>query len=326
MDNGSKCHISKQGTNRRRKFEFKFKFEFKDGNNVIDIMLNRKKCYYSTNAITFIKSNGKTYSKAIKDLEKIAKEQLQLEKDNKVSMMISSSIQLDYVINENFYNSKNVPTWDFNFDEKEKEKYVKEYRYLDTADDKIRKFKTYDFLSHLRSGLDFNKTNQKTWQPRPIDKINFKLIDNDTKIAVRLDASQDLNFKKYMYEWDNTIMVYSYFNRKWYKSLGGWITIVHRLIYGIWAVDKKVVNDFIRQDVANYFLKEKDALVIAHEKNFEKMDNNKKSLVSFIIMSDRYLRVNFNCERILYVGTSSNLHKNFRKNFLSKCAQLVAWF
>ena len=48
-------------------------------------------------------------------------------------------------------------------------------------------------------------------------------------------------------------MVYSYFNRKWYKSLGGWITIVHRLIYGIWAVDKEVVNDLIRQDVANYF-------------------------------------------------------------------------
>ena len=157
-------------------------------------MLNRKKDYYLTNVITFIKSNGKTYSKAIKDLEKIAKEQLQLEKDNKVSTMISSSIQLDYVINESLYNSKNVPTWDFDFDKKEQEKYVKEYRYLDTADDKIKQFKTYDFLSHLHSWLDFNKTNQKTWQPHPIDKINFKLIDNNTKIAVRLDASQDLNF------------------------------------------------------------------------------------------------------------------------------------
>ena len=73
------------------------------------------------------------------------------------------------------------------------------------------------------------------------------------------------------------------------------------------------------------FFKEKDALVIAHEKNFEKMDKDKKSLLSFIITLDGYLRVNFNGERILYVGASSNLHKNFRKNFLSKCAKPVAW-
>ena len=105
-----------------------FKFEFKDGNNIIEIMLNQKTDYYLTNAIAFIKSKGKTYSKAIKDLEKIAKEQLQLEKDNKVSTMINSSIQLDYVINESLYDSKIVPTWNFDFDEKEKEKYVKEYR------------------------------------------------------------------------------------------------------------------------------------------------------------------------------------------------------
>ena len=55
------------------------------------------------------------------------------------------------------------------------------------------------------------------------------------------------------------------------------------------------------------------------------MDNDKKSLVSFIKTSEGYLRVNFNGERILYVGTSSNLHKIFRKNFLGKCAQPVAW-
>ena len=213
-----------------------------------------------------------------------------------------------------------MPTWNFDFDEEDKKKYVKEYRYLDTVDDK-----TYDFLRHLRVVLNFNKTTQKTWQPSPIDKINFKLIDNDTKIAVRLDTSQDLNFKKYMYEWDNTIMIYSYFNRKWYKSSSRWITIVHRLLYGIWVVDKKAVNELIRDDVANYFLEEKDALVIAHVKNFEKMNNDKKSLVSFIIMSDGYLRVNFNGERILYVGASSNLHKNFCKNFLSKCARPVLW-
>ena len=175
-----------------------FKSEFKDGNKIIEIMLNRKKDYYLTNTIAFIKNRKKTYSKAIEDLEKIAKEQLQLEKDKKFNSMIKSSIQLDYTA-LNSYNN-NIPTWNFDFDEKEREKYVKEYSYLDTADDKIKTFKTYDFLSHLRNGLDFNKRDEVTWQPRSIDKINFKLIDNDKKIAVRLDASQNLNFKKWVYE------------------------------------------------------------------------------------------------------------------------------
>ena len=204
-------------------------------------------------------------------------------------------------------------------------KYIKEYRYLDTTDDKIKKFNAYDFLRHLRVGLDFNLTNKKTWQPPPIDKINFKLTDNDTKIAVRLDASQNVNFKKYMYEWENTIMVYSYFDSKWYKCETGWIIEVHRLLYGIWARDKKVVNDLLRGDIANYFLKEKDAIVIAYEENFEKMDDDKKSLVTFVITSDGYLRVNFNGKRVFFVGASSNFHKKFRQNFLSKCSKPVAW-
>ena len=51
-----------------------FKFEFKDGNNIIEIMLNRKKDYYLTNAIAFIKSKGKTNSiKQLRTLKKLLK-------------------------------------------------------------------------------------------------------------------------------------------------------------------------------------------------------------------------------------------------------------
>ena len=100
--------------------ENNFKFEFKDENRIIDILLNRKKDYYLTNAIAFIKSDGKTYSKAIKKLEKIAKEQLELEKDNKANTMIKSSVKLDYVLNKNLYNDKSIPTWNFDFNEEDK--------------------------------------------------------------------------------------------------------------------------------------------------------------------------------------------------------------
>ena len=99
-----------------------FKFEFRDNNKIIEILLNRKEDYYLTNVIAFIKNKEKTYSKAIKDLEKIAKEQLQLEKNKKVNTMVRSSIQLDCTASNSYIN---IPTWNFDFDEKEREKYVK---------------------------------------------------------------------------------------------------------------------------------------------------------------------------------------------------------
>ena len=99
-----------------------FKFEFRDNNKIIEILLNRKEDYYLTNVIAFIKNKEKTYSKAIKDLEKIAKEQLQLEKNKKVNTMVRSSIQLDCTASNSYIN---IPTWNFDFDKKEREKYVK---------------------------------------------------------------------------------------------------------------------------------------------------------------------------------------------------------
>ena len=89
-------------------------------------------------------------------------------------------------------------------------------------------------MTHLRDGLYFNKRDEVAWQPRPVDKINIKLIDNSKKIAVRLDASQDMNFKIWLYEWENTIIVYSYFKQRWIKSKSSWLLTVNRLKYGPW--------------------------------------------------------------------------------------------
>ena len=128
--------------------------------------------------------------------------------------MVSSSIQINFVTASNLYDKKNVSTWNYVMDEKDREKYVKKYKYLDTSDDQIKEFKSCDFLTHLHYGLVFNKTDQKTWQSRPIDKVNFRLIENDTKILVRCDASQHLDFHLWLYEWENKIMAYNFFQKK----------------------------------------------------------------------------------------------------------------
>ena len=56
------------------------------------------------------------------------------------------------------------------------------------------------------------------------------------------------------------------------------------------------------------------------------MDVSNKSLVTFIITSEGYLRVNLQGPRILYVCSNSNFHKKFNKIFLGKCAMPTSWY
>ena len=61
------------------------------------------------------------------------------------------------------------------------------------------------------------------------------------------------------------------------------------------------------------------------KKNFEKMDSDNKSLVTFVITSDGYLRVNFKGPHLSYVGATSNFHKKYHQNFLGKCTRPMSW-
>ena len=141
---------------------------------------------------------------------------------NKVNTMVSSSIQINFVTASNLYDKKNVPTWNYVMDEKDKEKYVKKYKYLDTSDDEIKEFKSYNFLTHLRYGLVFNKTDQKTLQPRLIDKVNFRLIENDTKILVRCDGHNISTFIFGCMNGKTKLWLIIFFKKKkWYSSLTG---------------------------------------------------------------------------------------------------------
>ena len=109
--------------------------------------------------------------------------------------------------NTYLYDRKHLPFGVYTLNEEDMKKYKKEYKYLDTTTNKIEKFSVYDFLAHIRSGLKFDKANLKTWIAAPIQSVNFKLVENDTKILVRCAASGDLAFSYFMYEWANKIIV-----------------------------------------------------------------------------------------------------------------------
>ena len=101
-----------------------FRVDFKNENDIIELLLNRKKDYYLTNSVAFIE-NKKTYSQEIKDLEKIAKEHLLVERNSNFSTMVNLSIQLHYVTNSYLFDRKNLPFWVYTLNEEDMKKYKK---------------------------------------------------------------------------------------------------------------------------------------------------------------------------------------------------------
>ena len=198
-----------------------FRIDFQNEDRIIELLLNRKKDYYVTNAITFME-NEKNYSQAIKNLEAIAKKYLDAERLGYIESIIYSSIRLDILLDEQLFEKDSVAFWDYAMQKDDMKKYIKEYRYLNTTTHKIETFKLYDFLKHIRYGVNFNLSNARKWIAAPISNLEFKLVENDTKILVKCTPSLDQTLRYYMYEWANTIMVYDKAKNSWIKSKTWW--------------------------------------------------------------------------------------------------------
>ena len=77
-----------------------------------------------------------------------------MEENKKFETIITKKFVLSY---DNLaYRSNFKPTYNFKFDEKQMEKYLKTYKYYDTKTRKIELFKSYDLLANLRQGLVYN--------------------------------------------------------------------------------------------------------------------------------------------------------------------------
>ena len=107
-----------------------FLVNFKVEEKIINVLLNRKKDYFITNAIIYTneikdkKNNGqKTDSdiEKIKNLEKEAEKYIAMVKSKKSKTILSKKFSLSY--NKDFYIKSFKPEYNFKFDEKEMESF-----------------------------------------------------------------------------------------------------------------------------------------------------------------------------------------------------------
>ena len=86
--------------------------------------------------------------------------------------------------------------------------FKKTYKYLNTKTNKIEEFRVYDFLKHLREGVNYDYTHfERGYKPDPYSALNLKLINNDTVVNASLNPSFDQSLRLYIYGWNDTFFM-----------------------------------------------------------------------------------------------------------------------
>ena len=203
------------------------------------------------------------------------------------------------------------------------EKYLKEYNYYDTNKRKLEKFKVYDLFANLQAGLIFDRPvnpYSRSWQKSLIESVAYKLTDDDKKIKIICNRSNNQSFIYYMYKWANRILILDILGRNWHASLTGWVEICRRILAGLNGFTQCQMVSVLRGALVRYLLDNPKALVISHLTNYQKLTDSEKELVGFIVSEDGYLTVNYDQHKYVYVGAVSKLRNNFSQNFLGKCS------
>ena len=177
-------------------------------------------------------------------------------------------------------------------------------------------------MKHIRDGVTFNLSNAKKWIAAPISNLEFKLVENDTKILVKCTPSQDQALQYYMYKWANTIMVYDKAKNSWIKSKTGWVGAYRSILVNYEKkVNKTQLDNMLRAAAQKYFYENAYSLIITHDENYHRLSTHEKKFAMFIVQSDGYLRINWAAEKVFYLGHSNPLKTNFSWNFLGKCCR-----
>ena len=299
-----------------------FRVDFQNEDEIVELLLNQQKDYYLTNAITFIE-NKRIYSKAIKDLENIAKKQLQAEQNAYLDINIYSSIRLVFVTDEQIFDKSVVPFWSFSLNINDLKKCKKEYKYLNNSTNEIETFRTYDFLNHILDGITFTRIKLSAWIAAPIENITLKLVKNDTQIAAECEPPNDRSFTYMMYQWANTIIRNDH--GIWYTSHTGWLEMYRRILDERKRVksNRAYYTRMLESTFAEYFWQRKTSALIKHIYYFDNLSSYDKKNVAFVVLSHGKLRVNFVSHYNFYVGGNSSLHINFANNFLGKSCEYM---
>ena len=295
-----------------------FLVNLKDEEKIINVLLNRKKDYFITNAIIYInetndkkKNDKKTDSDIdkIKKLEKKAEKYIAMEKSKEFKTIVSKKFSLSY--NKDFYIKTFKTEYNFKFDEKEIENVLTSYKYYNIKNKKIEYFKVYDLRKHLRYGhvYKYDLNAKKGWKNPPIDQITYN-------IKVSCQKTENKTYINYLYSWANRLVVIDSLNLKLIWSSTGWLQIFRRILEGL---DGFTQAETAKKSFVSYFLYKPNPLIFSHIKNYQKLSDIDKGLVYFIVTEDGYLTVNFANRKHFSVG--EQLKNSYQKNFISKCAK-----
>ena len=96
-----------------------FVVRFKNEEEIVSVLLNKKKDYFMTNAIIYIndpeKDNKDTDIVKVKKLEEEAKKHIKMEEDNKFDTIFAKNFMI--VLGEDFLTDSFRPTYYFKFKE-----------------------------------------------------------------------------------------------------------------------------------------------------------------------------------------------------------------
>ena len=186
-----------------------FVVNFKSEEEMISLLLNRKKDYFMSNAIIYINDpendNKDSDIVDVKKLEEDAKKHIKMEEDNKFDMPFAKYFII--VLGENYLTGSYRPRYYFKFKEKKAKDFLKTYKYYNIKKEKAENFNAYNPLTHLIYGVDFVLDEDRKQTTPPITKINIKLNLDEQKIYVSSKQVKNNLFVKDSYSWANKFVV-----------------------------------------------------------------------------------------------------------------------
>ena len=185
-----------------------FVINFKNEEEIISVLLNKKKDYFMSNAIIYIndpkKDDKDTDIVTIKKLEEEAKKHVKMEKDNKFDTIFAKNFKI--VLREDYLVDSFTPTYYFEIEEKEIKDFLKTYKYYDVENEKVENFNAYNPLTHLTYGVDYVLDEDRKQTTLPIDKISMKLNLDEKKIYVSGRQIKNNLYTKNIFSWANKIV------------------------------------------------------------------------------------------------------------------------
>ena len=308
-----------------------FIVDFKDEKEIISVLLNKKKDYFLSNAIIYLKEIKNEIKKdkdihGVKKFQDVAKKHIEAFNKNTFDTPFTKNFKITF--GDDWFITPYRPTYYYKLQTDLMKNFFKTYQYYNDENDKIQNFKVYNPLEHFTFGLIYDldtspAPTSKTLWPAPVNSFTFKLTNqtkttsdgiSEKEIIAYVNQGQSSKYLETINEWKNKIIIINTINLKLITSDTGWV---------------KEYNDIIKQGgmsqatlrglFASYYYKRKDSLIFSHRENFKNLSDDKKELVYFIVEPHGYLKVNFGYRKHFYIG--DDLKKTFTNGFLRLCSR-----